>query len=94
MSGLEKLEKEIVIHTDSMYSIQVLTNKKTDERIKKGNKIIKEYPNIKLHHILAHRGKKDNHSIGNDKADKLANEAIKEEIGKIILTFGKYKGEN
>ena len=112
LSGLEKLEKEIeegkeiVVHTDSIYSIQVLTNNKTYERIKKGKevpnkdyvkkgyKLIEEYPNIKFHHILAHTGKKDNYSIGNDKADKLANEAIKEEIGKIILTFGKYKGGN
>jgi ribonuclease HI len=112
LSGLEKVEKEIedgkeiVIHTDSMYSIQVLTNKNTYNKIKKGKEvpnkdyvkkgyeIIKEYSNIKFHHVLAHTGKKDNYSIGNDKADKLANEAIKEEIGKIILTFGKYKGEN
>jgi len=112
LSGLEKLEreikeeKEIVIHTDSMYSIQVLTNKKTFERIKKGKevpnkdyvkkgyKLIRENANIKFHHVSAHTGKKDNHSIGNEKADKLANEAIKEEIGKIIFTFGKYKGEN
>lgn len=54
-----------------------------NKKVNKSNKRIS--PNIKFHYILTHIGKKDNHSIGNDKVDKLANEAIKEEIGKIIL---------
>ena len=41
--------------------------------------------------MLAHTGKKDTHSIGNENADRLANEAIKDEIGNIKMSFGKYK---
>ena len=41
--------------------------------------------------MLAHTNKQDIHSIGNDKADKLANEAIKKYIEKIKFNFGKYK---
>ena len=33
-------------------------------------------PNIKFHHIAAHTGLQDEHSIGNDNADRLANLAI------------------
>lgn len=84
----EKTNKEIVIHTDSMYCVQVLlgtnTYKKIEEGkevpnsdyIKKCHKYIQKMSNIKFHHVLAHTNKQDIHSIGNDKADKLANEAI------------------
>ena len=36
----------------------------------------RKYPNIKFHHIAAHTGLQDEHSIGNDHADRLANLAI------------------
>ena len=36
----------------------------------------RKYPNIKFHHIAAHTGLQDEHSIGNDNADRLANLAI------------------
>ena len=111
LEAIKKLKKEIeerreiMIHTDSQYSIQVLTSSKTYKKIiknkevpngdyvKKGYEYIKDYPNIKFHHIYSHTGKTDEHSIGNENADILANEAIKDEIGKIKFTFGKYKGE-
>jgi ribonuclease HI len=95
--------KQIVIHTDSMYCIQVLLGEPTYKKIlqgkniansdyiKKGIKFLKEYPQIKFHHVLAHTGKKDEHSIGNENADKLANESIKGEIEKIKMNYGKYK---
>ena len=36
----------------------------------------RKYPNIKFHHIAAHTGLQDEHSIGNDNADRLANLSI------------------
>ena len=36
----------------------------------------KNKKNVKFVHIKAHTGKQDIHSIGNDKADELANKAI------------------
>jgi len=36
----------------------------------------RKYPNIKFHHIAAHTGLQDEHSMGNDNADRLANLAI------------------
>jgi ribonuclease HI len=71
------------------YCVQVLlgtnTNNKIEEGkevpnsdyIKKCQKYLLKMSNIKFHHVLAHTNKRDIHSIGNDKADKLANEAIK-----------------
>jgi ribonuclease HI len=35
-----------------------------------------KYNNIKFHHIAAHTGLQDQHSVGNDHADRLANIAI------------------
>lgn len=111
LEGIKKLEKEIeegkevIIHTDSMYCIQVITSENTYKKILKGKdtpnsdyikkiyKCVNEYTNIKFHKVLAHTGKKDIHSIENENADRLANEAIKEEIGKIIISYGKYKGQ-
>ena len=34
---------------------------------------VKKYNNIKFQHIRAHTGLEDEHSIGNDNADRLAN---------------------
>lgn len=97
-------EKEIIIHTDSMYCIQVLLGTNTYKKILEGKKVpnsdyikkchkyVKKL-NIKFHHVLAHTNKQDKHSLGNDKADKLANKAIIKNIYKIKLTFGKYEGK-
>jgi len=42
--------------------------------IKKIDKIMQKYPKqISFTHVRSHTGKTDQHSIGNDKADKLAN---------------------
>ena len=92
--------KIVIIHTDSQYSITCFTSdtitKKKIEKIPnndyvfKGNEICKKYSNIKFHHVKAHTGNQDIHSIGNENADKMANLAIIEDIGKIILSFGKY----
>lgn len=42
--------------------------------IKQIDKILQKYPDrIKFTHVRAHTGKSDEHSVGNDKADKLAN---------------------
>ncbi len=83
--------KIINIFTDSKYSITCcstygskLEKKKwTDKKeipnlqlVKKAYNLCKLYKNIKLHHIKAHTGKNDIHSVGNFHADRLANEAV------------------
>ncbi len=111
LSGLKKLKneimdgKQIIIHTDSMYSIQVLTKKNTYDKILKDKPvpnndyikicycILNENSNIKFHHVYSHTEKEDVHSEGNKKADILANQAIKNEIKNIKFTFGKYKNK-
>ena len=83
--------EQIIIHTDSIYGIRCCTtygekcekrnwNKKkpipNQELVKKAYYLFKNKNNIKLKHIKAHTGKQDEHSLGNEMADKLANEAI------------------
>ena len=46
------------------------------ELVKKAYNIYKNKYNVQFEHILAHTGKKDRHSIGNDGADRMANMAI------------------
>lgn len=81
-----KMNKYIVIHTDSLYSIKAFTTDFTQKRIeddipnidyiKKGYNIIKKYPNIKFHYVKAHTNSTDIHSIGNYNADQLATFAL------------------
>jgi ribonuclease HI len=81
-----KINKIIVIHTDSSYSIKAFTTDFTQKRnedeipnidyIKKGYNIIKKYPNIKFHYVKAHTDATDIHSIGNYNADQLASFAL------------------
>lgn len=81
--------KKICIASDSEYSIKCATT--YGEKMEKNNwkkdipnkKLVKEIytlykniSNVRFKHIMAHTGKKDIHSIGNDGADKLANKAI------------------
>ncbi len=40
---------------------------------------------------MAHTGKQDIQSIGNDNTDRLTNIAIIEDVENIVLSFGKYK---
>lgn len=83
--------KIINIYTDSNYSIRCCStygkkleklNWNTDkpvpnlELVKKAYHLCKLYKNVKLHHVKAHTGKQDPHSIGNFHADRLANEAV------------------
>ena len=92
-------KKQVMIYTDSQYSISIFTSnnikkdKPNSDYAHEAHTLIQLYPNIKLQHILAHTGKSDCHSIGNDNADKLANLAIINDIPKIIVNFGKYKGK-
>jgi len=88
---IEKGQK-IIIHSDSSYSIRCCTTygEKCEKKgwKKKGGPIpnleivqtaygfCKKYRNIKFEHVKAHTGLKDEHSIGNDNADRLANLAI------------------
>lgn len=44
--------------------------------VKEAYELTSQYPNIRFHHIAAHTGKQDVHSLGNEGADKMANLAI------------------
>ena len=82
--------KNIMIYSDSMYSIRCATtygrkleqnNWKTTipnvELVKILYNLCKPYKNIKFTHVKAHTDRQDKHSIGNFNADRLANEALK-----------------
>ena len=88
---IEKGQK-VMIFSDSSYSIRCCTtygekmckkgwqNKGKDipnrELVEVAYNFVKKYPNIDFKHIRAHTGLEDEHSIGNDHADRLANLAI------------------
>ena len=80
---------EVEIYTDSTYSIKCCTTYGEKQDIigwtksipnKELVKIVYEtyikYPNVSFKHIKAHTGKTDIDSLGNDNADRLANESI------------------
>jgi len=46
------------------------------ELVKKAYALFQKYKNIELHHVKAHTGREDDHSIGNENADRLANESL------------------
>ena len=85
-------KRQIIVHSDSSYSIRCCTtygekmekkgwkNKGKDipnvEIVKVAYAFCKKYDNIKFEHVRAHTGAQDVHSIGNENADRLANEAI------------------
>jgi ribonuclease HI len=79
--------KKYKIYTDSEYVIKCATNfnkwlqKKDKSEIKNFELVeelyqLVEQNNIKYEHIKAHTGLTDEHSYGNEQADKLANNAI------------------
>ena len=81
--------KSIVILSDSEYAIRCVTHygKKcmesnwdkdmpNKELVRQVYERYKDLPNVSFLHIMAHTGKSDIHSIGNDGADRLANLAI------------------
>ena len=78
----------IHIYTDSEYSLNVLTKwypkwTDKDKKSKKNIPLIKETYDlydqlpVYLFHIKAHTNLKDEHSVGNAKADELATDALK-----------------
>lgn len=87
-----KSGEEIIIYSDSIYTIRWcgeygkkleqnkwVNKKKPIPNLELGKKLYllcKNNPNIHLKHIRAHTGLTDNLSIGNENADRLANEAI------------------
>lgn len=93
--------KKIEIFSDSIYAINCATKygEKMEEKEwskKKGEipnkelvqQIYKLYgsnQNIKFTHIKAHTGLNDIHSIGNDEADKLANNSVINDLAKKIF---------
>lgn len=95
----KELNNHIAIYTDSQYSMRCATSygrKMESIQWKKDfpNKLLvktiynlfKNHKNVKLFHIKAHSGKQDKHSLGNEEADRLANESIgvKKDSSKVI----------
>jgi len=85
--------KTIAIVSDSEYAIRCATTYgekcaknlwKDDipnkELVKEIYELYSKLPNIQFIHVNAHTGKQDKHSLGNDGADKLANQAIGQEV--------------
>ena len=82
--------KNIVIHSDSEYSINCMTkwgvkwaqdnwSKKTIknlELVKEGYELFQQFPNVSISHVKAHTESMDPLSVGNRGADRLANESI------------------
>ena len=82
--------KNIIIHSDSEYSINCMTkwgvkwaqdnwSKKTIKNldlVKKGYELFQQYPNVSISHVKAHTESMDPLSVGNRGADRLANESI------------------
>ena len=84
--------QQVMIYSDSSYSIRCCTSygekmakkgwqvKGEDipnrELVEVAYNFVKKYNNIKFTHIRAHTGLEDEHSIGNDNADRLANLSI------------------
>jgi ribonuclease HI len=83
--------EEIIIYSDSTYTIRWCGKygKKMEQNnwvqtkpipnLELGKKLYilcKSYPKVGLKHIKAHTGLQDEYSIGNENADRLANEAI------------------
>lgn len=82
----------VIIYSDSLYSIRCCTTygekmlkkgwqtKGEDipnrQLVEVAYDFVKKYNNIKFKHIRAHTGLEDEHSIGNEHADKLANLSI------------------
>jgi len=81
-----KSAKKIIIMTDSTYSIGCATKNRLTSISKKEipNKLLVEeiyklynsHSNVYLEHIRAHTNKVDRHSIGNENADRLANQSL------------------
>jgi ribonuclease HI len=79
---------KIKLFTDSEYVIKCCTTYGSKcnaagwkpisnlELVKEAYMLFRNSPSVQLIHVRAHTGKTDNHSIGNDHADRLANMAI------------------
>ena len=85
--------KKVMIASDSTYAIRAATTygescakggwKKdipNKDMVKEAYELYKGVPNVHFMHVLGHTEKQDVHSIGNDGADKLANQAIGLEV--------------
>lgn len=86
------LKRDIIIYSDSEYTIKCCGSygekcKKKDWKNKKGyipnHELVSELyelfiinPNVTINHVKAHTGLNDDLSLGNEGADRLANEAI------------------
>ena len=81
--------KKITIVSDSVYAIRAVTTYgqkcaekgwtkdiPNKEMVQYAYNLFHDKPNVKFHQVLGHTGGSDAHSVGNDGADRLANQAI------------------
>lgn len=81
--------KKITIVSDSIYAIRAVTTYgqkcaekgwtkdiPNKEMVQYAYNLFHDKPNVKFHQVLGHTGGSDPHSVGNDGADRLANQAI------------------
>ena len=81
--------KKITIVSDSVYAIRAVTTYgqkcaekgwtkdiPNKEMVQYAYNLFHDKPNVKFHQVLGHTGGTDPHSVGNDGADRLANQAI------------------
>ena len=84
--------KKVVVFTDSIYAIRCLSTygekccKKgwtedipNRELVKTTYELYRGVTNVRFQHIMAHTNLPDRHSVGNENADRLANEAVSKE---------------
>ena len=75
-----KQGRSILIMSDSLYSIRSLSSYGEDipniDLVTLAQQLYHNKPNVKFLHVKAHTGYKDIHSVGNDGADRLANQSI------------------
>jgi ribonuclease HI len=75
-----KQGKLIAVMSDSLYAIRSLTSYGEDipniDLVTLLQKLYHDKSNVKFFHVKAHTNKKDIHSVGNDGADRLANQSI------------------
>ena len=101
IDGIEKINKDIIIHTDSVYVIKYFTQDLINQiepkhipnydYIKKGYDIISIFPQIKFHYVKNMNSMKCPGARGLVNSKKMATNELIEQLENTIFKFGKYK---
>jgi ribonuclease HI len=98
---IDKINKDIIIHTDSVYVIKYFTQNLINhlepkhipnyDYIKKGYDIISTFPQIKFHYVKNMNSMKCPGAHGLGISKKMATNELVEQLENTIFKFGKYK---